>query len=147
MKPKQPNVKYIEWRSPEELHETSIQWVLELKFIKDEQHFLDELIKNHTIELISEKTFEKSRDIVNELSTKRKEIDPLLKKIINHHNELTILMDGIDQPKKEKQYKEDHRELTIIVNIYLNDYKVLKRKIFDLIKMIMKLGKQKRLLS
>ncbi len=49
MKPKQPNVKNIEWRSPEELHETSIQWVLELKFIKEHPDQLDKLIILSTV--------------------------------------------------------------------------------------------------
>ncbi|EZH74731.1 hypothetical protein ATO12_08300 [Aquimarina atlantica] len=147
MKAKQPNIKYVEWRSPEELHEISLNWVSELKFIKDEQHFLDELIENHTIQLISKKIFEESKNILQELSLSRKGLDPLLKKIINHHNELTILLDGIDQPVEEKQYKEDHWELTMAVSKYLNSYKETKRKVFDLIKTIMKEGKQKRLLS
>ncbi len=147
MKAKLPNVKYIEWRSPEELHEASLNWVSELKFIKDEQHFLDELIENYSLQLISEKTFEKSKKLVNELSQKRKDIDPLLKKIINHLNELTLLVDGIDEPKKEKQYKEDHRLLLVEVSKYLDHYKQMKRKVFELIKNIMKQSKQKRLLN
>ncbi len=147
MKPKKPNVKYVEWRSPEELHEASLNWISELKFIKDEQHFLDELIKNNTLQLISGKTFEKSKKIINDLSKKRKVIEPLLKRIINHYNELTILVDGIDQPVEEKKYKEDHRELLVDVSEYLNDYKDIKRSIFDLIKVIMKQSKQKRLLN
>ena len=147
MKAKEPNIKYVEWKSPEESHETSINWVSELKFIKDEQHFLDELIENYTLQLISEKTFEKSKSIVNELSTKRKELDPLLKKIINHVNELTILVDGIDQPKEEKEYKQEHGTLLVEVNQYLAGYKEIKRSIFELMKGIMKQGKQKRLLS
>ncbi len=147
MKSKELNVKYVEWQTPEELHETSLDWVSELKFIKDEQHFLDELIKNYTMQLISEKTFEESKEIVNELSQKRKVIEPLLKKIINHHNKLTVLVDDVDQPKEEKQYKEDHRLLLKEISKYFNTYKEVKRKVFEFIKTIIKQGKQKRLLN
>ncbi|GAA4272862.1 hypothetical protein U6A24_06235 [Aquimarina gracilis] len=147
MKPKKPNVKYIEWRSPEELHEASLHWISELKFIKDEQHFLDELIENNTLQLISGKTFEKSKKVVDDLVQKRKAIEPLLKRIINHYNELTILVDGIDQPAEEKKYKVDHGKLLEEVSEYLIAYKEIKRSIFDLIKMIMKQSKQKRLLN
>ena len=147
MKIKKPNTKYIEWKSPEELHEASLNWVSELKFIKDEQHFLDELIENYTLQLISGDTFEKSKKIVNELSELRKHTGPLLKRTINHVNELTILIDGIDQPKEEKVYKEEHRLLLIAVNEYQHTYKKIKRSIFDLIKTIMKQSKQKRLLK
>ncbi len=147
MKTQKPNVKYIEWRSPEELHEASLNWLSELKFIKDEQHFLDELIENYTLQLISKKIFDRSKKVVNDLANKRKNIDPLLKRIINHCNTLTILVDGEDQPAEEKQYKEDHRLLLIEVSDYLNNYKDIKRKIFELIKTIMKQSKQKRLLN
>lgn len=146
MKSKKPNVSYIEWKSPDELHEASLHWISELKFIKDEQHFLNELIENYTLQLISKKTFEKSKETIQEVLKKRKEIDPLLKKIIQHINGLTILIDGIDQPAEEKTYKENHRELVIEVNEYLNDYKEIKRDIFELIKEIIKQSKQKRLL-
>ncbi len=147
MKTQKPNVKYIEWRSPEELHEASLNWLSELKFIKDEQHFLDELIENYTLQLISKKIFDSSKKVVNDLDNKRKNIDPLLKRIINHCNALTILVDGEDQPAEEKQYKEDHRLLLIEVSDYLNNYKDIKREIFELIKTIMKQSKQKRLLN
>ncbi|MFD2564336.1 hypothetical protein [Aquimarina rubra] len=147
MKSKQPNIKYIEWKSAEELHEASLNWISELKFIKDEQHFLDELIENYTVQLISEKTFEKSSEIINELNQNRKDINPLLKKVIGHCNQLTILVDGIDQPQEEKQYKEDHGKLMVEVSIYFDSYKQTKRRIFDLIKAIIKKGKQKRLLN
>ncbi|MEW7290024.1 hypothetical protein [Aquimarina sp. 2304DJ70-9] len=147
MKAKEPNVKYVEWQSPDELHEAALTWVSELKFIKDEQHFLDDLMENYALQLISEKIFEKSKKVVNDLAEERKGLEPLLKEIINHHNALTILVDGKDQPVEEKQYKEDHRALVIKVSQYLNNYKDTKRKIFELIKTIMKQGKQKRLLN
>lgn len=146
MKTKQPNPKYVEWRSPEELHETSLYWISELKFIKDEQHFLEELIENHTLQLISKTTFDISKPIVQALSKSKKNIEPLLKKIINHHNELTILLDGIDQPIEEKKYKEEHRKLMVAVNDFLKEYREVKRNTFDLIKTIIKQSKQKRLL-
>lgn len=146
MKTKQPNPKYIEWRSPEELHETSLYWISELKFIKDEQHFLEELIENHTLQLLSKVIFNKSKLVVKALSISKKNIEPLLKKIINHHNELTILLDGIDQPIEEKKYKEEHRKLMVAVNDFLKEYREVKRNTFDLIKTIIKQSKQKRLL-
>ncbi len=147
MKSKKPNIKYIEWKSAEELHEASLCWISELKFIKDEQRFLNDLVKNYTIQLISEKAFEKSSKIINELNLKRKNINPLLKNIIKHHNGLTILVDGIDQPEEEKKYKENHKELLVEVSAYFNNYKQTKRRIFDLIKTIIKTNKQKRLLN
>ncbi|MFL1896212.1 hypothetical protein ACJRPK_10955 [Aquimarina sp. 2-A2] len=147
MKSKTINPKYIEWRSPEEMHEIALTWISELKFIKDEQHFLDELLESFSLQMLSDKNFQKSKTVINGLSDKRKAIEPMLKKIINHHNKLTILMDGIDQLEEEKEYKEENRLLYLEVTEYLNEYKDVKRQVFDLIKTIMKHTKQKRLLK
>ncbi len=147
MKAREPNIKYVEWQSPDELHEISLNWVSELKFIKDEQHFLDELMQNYMLELLSGNVYKKSKKVLNDLSEERKDLEPLFKEIINHHNALAILVDGKDQPVEEKQYKDDHRALIIKVNEYLINYKDTKRKVFELIKTIMKREKQKRLLS
>lgn len=146
MKAIMSNVKYVAWKSPEELHETSVDWVSELKFIKDEQHFLRELIQDHTLELISDNLYPQSRTIINELSQLNRKIEPLLKKIINHINDLIILVDGVDQPAEEKQYKNIHSELMVEINNYGLEYKENKRKIFELIKQIIKQKNQKNLL-
>lgn len=81
------------------------------------------------------------------LSLKRKEIEPLLKRIINHYNGLTLLIDGVDQPKEEKKYKEDHCVLINEVNQYFNSYKEIKKEIFNLIKSIIHHDNQKKLLN
>jgi len=147
MKSRTPNIKYIAWRSAEELNEATINWISELKFIKDEQHFLVELIENYTLQLIAGKTFEKSSKVMNELNQKRKQINPLLKRIIKHYNDLDVLVDLIDQPEDEKKYKDDHRQLLVEVSLYFDSYKTTKKRIFNLIKTVMKQSKQKKLLQ
>lgn len=142
-----PDIKYIESKSPEELHVESINWISELKFIKDEQHFLDELLKSYTIQLIENQDFAKNKDIIGHLSKLRKDGEKLLKKIINHENELLILVDGIDQIKEEKHYRFLHSTYILEVTNYFNEYKDAKRDIFDVVKNIMKHEKQKRLLN
>ncbi len=139
--------KFVEWSNPEELHQESLNWMLELEFIKDEQRFLNELIKNHTLQLISGEMYQRSLAVVNELSKEEKEVISLLKKIKKHTNKLEILVDGIDQLNEEKKYKEDHYMWKIETSTYLDNYKDTKKKIFSLIKQIMKQEKQKRLLN
>ncbi|NNL15949.1 MAG: hypothetical protein HKO81_04825 [Flavobacteriaceae bacterium] len=147
MKTLMPNIKYIESKSPDELHVESLNWISELKFIKDEQHFLDELLKNYTLQLIENIEFSKNKDIISKLSKIRKTGEKLLKKLINHENELLILVDGIDQIKEEKHYRFLHSTYLLEVTNYFNDYKTIKRKIFTVVKKIMKQEKQKRLLN
>lgn len=147
MKTIMPDIKYIESKSPGELHVESLNWISELKFIKDEQHFLDELLKSYTIQLIEKQDFAKNKEIISELSKLEKDGEKLLKKIINHENELLILVDGIDQIKEEKHYRFLHSTYLLEVTNYYNNYKDAKKKIFDVIKKIMKQEKQKRLLN
>ena len=85
MKTQQISKKYIEWHSPAELHDTALNWISELKFIKDEQHFMDELIENHTLQMIEKNTFKTSTKIVGDLSKKRKQLESFLKKVIVHY--------------------------------------------------------------
>ncbi len=147
MKTIMPNIKYIESKNPDELHVESLNWISELKFIKDEQHFLDELLKSYTIQLIENQDFSKNKKIISQLSKLRKTGEKLLKKLINHENELLILVDGIDQIKEEKHYRFLHSTYLLEVTNYFNDYKAIKRDIFIVVKAIMKHEKQKRLLN
>ncbi|MCK8520954.1 hypothetical protein M0D21_05220 [Aquimarina sp. D1M17] len=147
MKPVQLNVKYIEWFSPEELHEVCLQWISELEFIKIECTFLDELVKKYTLDLLSEEKFGKSKELVKNLDRIENIHKPLMEKIKAHHNDLMILIDGLDQLEREKRYKENHRILAIEINVYFDNYKEVKRKVFDLIKPLIKQNKQKRFLN
>ena len=147
MKTIMPNIKYIESKSPDELHVESLNWISELKFIKDEQRFLEDLIKSYTIQLLEKQDFSKNREIINHLTKLRKSGESLLKKLINHENELLILVDGIDQIKEEKHYRFLHSTYLLEVTNYFNDYKDIKKEIFSTIKQLMKCEKQKRLLN
>lgn len=142
---KQP--KYVEWLNAEDMHEASRNWLSELNFIKDEQHFLEDLIKSYTLQLIDNSNFEKSKKIVDGLNKLQKKNKSLIKAVNIHESDLKIMVDGIDQIKEEQAYKNKHRELIIYVSKYLKDYRALKAKLFDVIKAVMKKGKQKRLLS
>lgn len=147
MKPQPIDTKYIEWKSAEELHQISMNWISELKFIKDELTFLTDLIINVASPIISKKIFAKSNKLIKELDQKKKELNPILKKLIEHCNKLIILIDGVDQLKEEKKYKKEHQEISIKISNYFDNYKKKKRETFDLVKDIIKKKKQKKLLN
>ena len=147
MKTIMPNIKYIESKDPDELHIESLNWISELKFIKDEQHFLDDLLKSYTLQLIENVDFTKNKEVISKLNKLRKTGGKLLKKLINHENELLILVDGIDQIKEEKHYRFLHSTYLLEVTNYFNEYKDIKKEIFSAVKQIMKKEKQKRLLN
>ncbi|MEW4922636.1 hypothetical protein [Algibacter sp. 2305UL17-15] len=147
MKTKQVKVKkYAAWLSAETMHNSSIKWLSELRFAKDEQLFFDDLVKSYTLQLIDSKYFTKSKKIIEQLGKQQKETEELIETIINHEKELKIMVDGINQLKEEKAYKDKHRKLIIKVSRFLENYRTLKSQLFALIKSIIKEGKQKRLL-
>jgi hypothetical protein len=139
--------EYIEWLSPEEMHQATLSWISELNFIRDEQRFLDTLVKSHTLQLTETEIFGKSRELVGEIVKAEKEVVTLMKKVQSHENLLEIMVDDIDQGKMEKAYRDTHRELTALVNGYLADYMKLKKRLFALLGKVLKKEKQKRLLS
>lgn len=147
MKSKHRNIKYIEWRSPEELHEDTIEWLSDLNFVKVEQSFLEELIKENTINLISGDTFTKSKEIVNKLSENIKKVEELHDKVQAHSNGLEILVDEVKEEKKEERFKQEHHLLNAEISLFMIDFRDIKNEIFELIKNIMKQNKQKRLLK
>ena len=141
------NIKYIEWRSTEDLHEDIRNSISELRFIKDEQLFLEELIKGHTLQLISGTNYEESKEVILMLSNHSKKLQPLLTRLKKHSNNLQILLDEEDVPNEMEDYKEVHYKLMFDVINYYSKFKKIKQKIFLLIKKLMKKGRQKLLLE
>ena len=140
------SIKYIEWRSPEGLHEDTITCLSELRFLKSEISFLSDLIKSHTLDLLSENLFEESRLIAIELSKQKKRVKPLITNLMDHSNNLQTLLDDIDIPDEEDEYKTAHYQLMFESVAILSNLKKLKRRVFRLIKKILKEKKKRKLL-
>ncbi len=147
MKVKEKTHRYIEWISPEDMHTETVEWLSELNFVRDEQDFLNSLVKHYTIQLTDAGRFEKSKAIVGGILDAEKEVKVLMKKIQAHENQLDIMVDDIDQPTMERAYKETHRELMVLMQRYLEGYRGLKKRLFSLISKVIKKEKQHRLLN
>ena len=133
MKTKTKKHRYIKWKSPEEMHDTTIQWISELKFVKDEQRFLNDLIRSYTLQITSLGIFEESRKLVTAISNSELEVEQLLKRVKIHENQLSIMLDDVDQPKMEKAYTETHRDLLTEIDVCLVNYRKLKESLFKMI--------------
>ena len=147
MKTTQTTTKYVEWLSAETMHKNSIEWLSDLEFMKDEQLFFDDLVKSYTLPLIDSQYFKESKAIIDTLSKLQKKTSLLINYVKNHKNDLKIMVDGIDQPKEEAEYKNEHRRLIVENNDLVKEYRVLKTTLFSLIKNIKKEEKQKRLID
>lgn len=139
--------KYEEWLNADLMHEESTRWLSELRFIKDEEHFFEDLIKLFTLQLIDSNNFSTSKEVIAKVKELRNKNEKLLNDVIVHEKGLKIMIDGIDQLKEEEAYKDKHRELLILVKKYFKEYRSLKRKLFKTIKDVMKKEKQRRLLA
>ena len=147
MKTTKTDIKYVEWLSAEVMHKNSIEWLSELRFINNALLFFDDLIKSYTLQLIDTKHFDESKKVVDKLGTSHKKTNYLIKIIQVHQNDLKIMVDGLDEPKEEEEYKNEHRKFIIMNNEFFKTYRIVKTEICDLIKNSLKEQKQKRLLQ
>ncbi len=147
MKTIQNYTNYIEWLSADQMHEASTEWLSELRFIKDEHTFFEDLITTFTSQLIESGQFSDNMEIIDAINRSEKQNNVLIEAIKIHENELKIMMDGIDQLEEEKTYTKEHRDLTMLIAEFLKEYKSLKTQLFDIIKSIKKEEKQNHLID
>ena len=141
------NPKYEEWLNADVMHVASRNWLSELRFIKDEQQFLSNLIKSYTLQLIDASHFTESKKIVETLEDLQKQNKSFIETVKTHENKLLIMVDGINQLEEEDAYRTMHKKLIADINTYFKDYRALKKQVFRSIEDIMKHEKQKRLLQ
>lgn len=147
MKKDKSEAKYQEWLSPDMIHQTSLNWLSEIEFVKDEQLFFNDLIKSYTLQLLDSKHFKKSKELIDELKAFENETNDILKTVKMHERALGILVDGINQIKEEEAYKRDHLRFIIDVSNFQKKHRAIKKEIFSLIKGIINQKKQKSLLQ
>ncbi|TNJ45221.1 hypothetical protein KFZ70_07125 [Tamlana fucoidanivorans] len=139
--------QYKAWLTPESMHNMSINWLSELRFVHDEQLFFNDLIKSYTLQLIDSKHFKESKEVIDYLIAYEKKTDKLIRLIVEHEKRLSILLNSINEQEEDNNYKIEHSFLESKVNVFLKDYKNFKLRLFKLIKGILKERKQKHLLQ
>lgn len=143
MKTTQSSPKYIEWISAEDMHTDSTEWASQLEFAKDEHLFFEHVITTYTSQLLAFKDFSSDKELVDTINRSFKKNLQLLAEVTAHQTALQIMVDGIDQPKDEKKYKETHRKLAVEVAGFLHEYHALKTQLFAIITTIRKEEKQR----
>ena len=147
METKSNKRKFREWFSADELYEESKKWFSELKFAKDEQKFLNSMVKDYTLDIIDSDMFQTIQPVVESLNKSEKELVDLFKKVQLHGNQLEIMVDEVNQEKMEEAYLDTHNDLAMEVQDYFEKYRDSKIKIFDIVSNVIKRKKQKRLLN
>lgn len=146
MENKAHHYRYIEWKTPDEMHFSSLQWKSELNFIKDEHRFFEDMLKEYTMPIIESRLFEVVRELIQQLDHSRKELGSLEQKVDAHSNRLQKLLEDIDEPREGRLYRDEHKELLNEVMHFSRQYKRLKKDIFNAVTKALKQQKQKRLL-
>ncbi|WP_421811576.1 hypothetical protein [Flagellimonas sp.] len=147
METKSNKRRFREWFSAEELHEESKKWSSELHFARDEQKFLNQMVKDYTLDIIDSDMFKTIQPVVESLNKSEKDLVDLFKKVQLHGNQLQIMLDQVNQEKMEQAYLETHSEFGREVEDFFVKYRDSKTKIFDIVSNVIKRKKQKRLLN
>jgi hypothetical protein len=137
----------VEWYSAERMHEMSKNWLSDLNFIKDEQVFLEELITNYTQKILEDESLTRAQTATTALYRTKRGCEKLINQIVQHENDLRLMVDGKDEIEKETKYKEEHREITGVISSFYHDYKAVKFEIFELIKDIIKIDKMAHIIK
>lgn len=141
------NYKYKEWMDADSMHEETMDWLNNLRFIKDEQTFFEVLIDHYSWQLVDSKIYPKSKRIVDKLAKLKTNNTVLIEALKLHRNELEVLLDGIDEFEKEELFKLSHKEFRNIYADFIDENTQLKQRLFTMVKSFMKEDKRNKLLE
>ena len=147
MEASRENFKYKEWLDAESMHLSTMDWLNNLNFIKDEQKFFEDLIDHYVWQLVDSKNYPKSKELVDQLGKLKTNNTVLIEALNLHRNDLEVLVDGIDELEREEMFKKTHLEFEKIYTDFVSDNKELKQELFDLVKAFMKEDKKNKLLE
>jgi hypothetical protein len=120
-------------------------WMSEISFIKVEQNFLKELLAEHIVGLCETNNFQKAKLLLKGIEHEQKLGMELLNNIEEHNINLSLLFENI-YLKREDNFRKNHEFLKSEVKNYIENFKYLKEQVFDLVLLIMKKEKERKLL-
>jgi len=129
-----------------ELHDQSVEWINEIQFMSDEKVFLEHLLSAHFLDLSSPKLLDTTQKLIRKLNEVGALGNDLMDKIQLHNKHLGSL---IESPKKlsEVDLVMEHKSIKKDLDSYVLKFRYVKKKIFNIIKEIMKVHKRKLLIN
>ncbi len=128
------------------LHDENLHWLNELQFIQDEQVFLEHLLSAHFLDLSTEKLYDPTRKLIKKLKDVEKSNDELADTVHVHNKHMATYLESLQSNGKNDLIYE-HDQIKTGFETFTRDFKYVKKKIFNMIKEIMKDHKQKLLLN
>lgn len=128
------------------LHDQTIQWINEIQFMDDEQIFLEHLLSSHFLELSSPKLYETTKKLIRKLKEIETTGNDLMNKIQMHNSHLGKIIENFNE---DDQLNIDREHIAIKKDLedYILKFRYVKKKIFGIIKQILKDHKQKLLIK
>lgn len=133
--------RLMKWLSPDDLNDICKAWLSELQFIKDEQRFFQEVLRDHDKELTTTSNYARSKELLEQLAKSSTKTFQLIRTVEKQLNDLEILVDGVDQLKEEQDFKRCQSLLDEQMATHKNAFKNLKRELFKHIAHILKIEK------
>jgi hypothetical protein len=128
------------------LHTKAQQWISEVEFIKIEQNFLKELLSEHIIGICETHNYDSAKMFLNGIEHEAKLGNKLIESIKEHKINLALLIENI-YLKNEDKFRDNHKLLKVEVKNYIENFKYMKEQVFELVLLVMKNEKKKKLLS
>ena len=128
------------------LHEQNSTWLTELEFVRDEHNFLEHLLSAHFLDLSSEKLFEPTKKLIQKLNEVERMDHELEDAIHTNNKQVATLLESL-QISGKKDLMKEHQRIQKDFEIFHLKFKFVKKKIYNMIKEIMKEHKQKLLIS
>ncbi len=129
-----------------ELHDQSVQWINEIQFMTDEQVFLEHLLSSHFLELSSSKLYETTKRLIRKLKEVEVLGNDLMDKIQLHNKHVGTIIENFNK-EYQVNVDQEHQSIKKDLDSYLLKFRYIKKKIFGIIKAIMKDHKQKLLIN
>lgn len=138
------NIDYS--KSFEYLYNKTEKWISEIDFIEIEQDFLKELLSEHIIGLCSTENFKNAKLFLMGIEHEKMLGKKLKASIKEHKMNLGLLLEDM-YLKREDAIRENHELLKNEVVNFIDNFKYIKKEVFELILQIMKLEKKEKLLA
>ncbi|HKJ07346.1 MAG TPA: hypothetical protein VJ970_07775 [Flavobacteriaceae bacterium] len=107
-------------------------WIDELEFLNLEQKFLYQILTKKIISNCNNEQFKKAKMYIECLKNEDKIGNELWLTSVENKSNLTLLLEGI-QLSKEAEFKDLHKTLELNFNNFVENFRVLKKEIFDLV--------------
>ena len=141
-----PNNDYLYTANWNEVYVLTEHWKSDMAFVADELHFLDDLISKYFIWLTAEENVSKVQELVaqvHKLKERRNELEANINRHLMHIEELMENAFSHD----EHQFRDEHVKLEEEMTRLTNDFKNLKKQVFEVTENVIESEKLEHLLN